>query len=161
MRRADKGNSTWRHFKALCCKNMIVLKRTPWFTVCQVILPALLMGILCIIRSKVPIKYTSLTDLLKYKHPVYPPLRYDEHSSGIRKTTEWFYDHDYTTDSVEDFMMYNDYRPKSPFIGGGEKECEDRKKRRQAAFLAQFNQTVCDSDDLVCAQLKQGPNEVK
>ena len=61
------------------------------------------------------------------------------HSSGVRKTTEWFYDPDYTTDAVEGFMMYNDYRPKNPFVTGGEQECEDRKKLRQAAFLSQFN----------------------
>ena len=52
------------------------------------------------------------------------------HSSGVRKTTEWFYDPDYTTDTVEGFMMYNDYRPKNPFVTGGEQECEDRKKQR-------------------------------
>jgi len=44
----------------------------------------------------------------KYKHPIFPGLRY--------KKSSWTWDPDFMTDFEQDFMMYSNYRPEVPHI---------------------------------------------
>ena len=65
-----------RHFKAMSRKNWIIHFRSPICAVFELLLPVALMSIIWIIRTKVPLKKTDLSSLEKYKHPVFPGLRY-------------------------------------------------------------------------------------
>mmetsp|Transcript_12838 Transcript_12838/g.16471 ORF Transcript_12838/g.16471 Transcript_12838/m.16471 type:complete len:91 (+) Transcript_12838:117-389(+) len=84
-------SQTWRHFKALNRKNAIVWKRSPLCTIFQILFPVALMAFMCWARSEVRIKHTDLVSLGKYKHPVFPALRFN-------KLSKWVADSDYVTD---------------------------------------------------------------
>jgi len=78
-----------RHFKALSRKNAIIWRRNYICSIFELILPGLLMGIIVWLRTKVIIKQTDLLALEKYKHPLYPAMRYEKDA--------WIWDLDWLT----------------------------------------------------------------
>ena len=95
-----------RHFNALNKKNYIIWYRSPICSVFEVLLPIALMGLIWWIRTKVEIKQTDLSSLEKYKHPVYPGLRYERN--------DWKWDPTWTNDYQQAFMEYVGYHPRPP-----------------------------------------------
>ena len=65
------GNSL-RHLKALCRKNAINWKRTLCGSICEVILPVMLMGFLMWARYEIKIVPVENYSLYSLRHPLYP-----------------------------------------------------------------------------------------
>ena len=68
----------WRHFKALSKKNAIVWYRTPFCAIIELIAPALLMLILCVLRKHVPSTPTDAEGMLAKKGPVMPGVGWED-----------------------------------------------------------------------------------
>ena len=66
-----------RHFKALLKKNFIVWYRRPVFALCELILPAIMMAILCIIRVYVPSVTTNAENMLSSNLVAFPSVVYE------------------------------------------------------------------------------------
>ena len=101
-----------RHFKALNRKNFIVYRRTPICALFEIILPVGLMCLMVWLRTLVHIKETDKTSLEKYKHPVFPGLKYEK--SGRIGTEQWSWDPDAVSDDEQSFMTFVDYHPRPP-----------------------------------------------
>lgn len=101
-----------RHFKALNRKNQIVYRRTPACALFELVLPCALMGIMVWLRSMVEIKHTDLEALEKYKHPLFPGLKYSDRFG-------WQWDPDTVTNFEQTFMNFVDYHPTPPIHPGG------------------------------------------
>ena len=108
-----------RHFKALNRKNLIVYRRTPICAIFELALPCALMCLMVWLRTMVHIKHTDLTSLEKYKHPVFPGLKYaDSKRTGLG----WTWDPDAVTDFEQSFMDFLDYHPVPPIHPGAESD---------------------------------------
>lgn len=69
------GGNSMRHLKALCRKNTINWKRTLCGSICEVILPVMLMGFLMWARYEIDIIAVENYSLYSLRHPLYPIAR--------------------------------------------------------------------------------------
>lgn len=95
----------WRHFKALSKKNAIVWYRTPFCALTEVLTPALLMLILCVLRINVPSVPTDAEGMLAKKGPVMPGVGYDPELGWYNSTGGNHYVDDY----MRPMIGYSDY----------------------------------------------------
>jgi len=101
-----------RHFKALSRKNAILWRRNLTCGVFELILPAALMCLIVWMRTKVNIKHVDLAGLEKYKHPIYPAMKYEK--------AAWVWDLDWLTESLAPFMEFAGYIPVRPIKPNGD-----------------------------------------
>lgn len=76
----------WRHFTALSKKNAIVWYRTPLCAIVEILTPALLMIILCVLRAEIPLTTTDAKGMLKKTLPVFPGVAYYENGYWYNST---------------------------------------------------------------------------
>ena len=66
-----------RHFNALSRKNWINWKRTLMGSVCEILMPVILMLVLVGLRQKIPMETIDNIDLAKMRHGLYPMAKKD------------------------------------------------------------------------------------
>ena len=82
----------WRHFRALSKKNAIVWYRTPTCACIEILTPAALMALLCILRVYIPTTDTDAKGMLSHNLPVYPGTVYYEGAWQPDSHEDDFYD---------------------------------------------------------------------
>ena len=101
-----------RHFKSLFKKNFLVWSRRPICAFVEILMPIALMILLAWVRTEVPILKTDYGALEKYKHPVFPALKYE---TSELEGNSWVKDFAWSNEHYYDFMKYMGYAPRPPF----------------------------------------------
>lgn len=104
--KGKRPNPCCRHFKALMLKNFINYRRTPIGSLGEIFLPAVLMFMLCYLRTIYEPLFIGNFDVYQLKKPFYPTTRFNADTGNWSSTN--FYNTELGLDLVP-FMKHSDY----------------------------------------------------